>query len=368
MGWPRRHFMRSASLLLPLASVARPASAAPAPAPAPTPAPALLPRQLQFPRDFGSHPELRTEWWYLTGSAQDGARSFGFQVTFFRSRVDATQSLQSALAAKQLIFAHAAVTDVRLRRQWHDQRIARAMDGSAQASSSDTDLRLRDWSLKRDAEGYRAQIAANAFALDLLCTPTQPPLLQGDAGLSRKGPDPTQASYYYSQPQLATSGQLTLQGQRFQVRGTAWLDHEWSEALLHPNAVGWDWCGMNLADGSALTAFQLRDQAGAALWSGGSWRDASGALRIFGPNELVFTPLRYWRSPASQARYPVAWTLQTPVGRFSVHALLDAQELDSRSSTGAIYWEGLSELRDARGQVQGRGYLELTGYAGALRM
>ncbi|MGJ7497586.1 lipocalin-like domain-containing protein [Variovorax sp. RT4R15] len=329
---------------------------------------ALPPRTLAFPRDFGSHPELRTEWWYITGHAATGTRSFGFQVTFFRSRVDETQGMRSAFAAKQLVFAHAAVTDLAGGKLLHDQRIARAGMGVAEASETDTRVLLRDWSLDRRADGYHARIPAGEFTLDLHFAPTQPVLLQGSAGLSRKGPDEAQASYYYSEPQLAASGRLTLRGQAFEVRGTAWLDHEWSDALLHPEAVGWDWIGMNLADGSALTAFHLRRKSGGALWGGGSFRTADGTLRAFAPGEVVFEPGRVWKSPTSQAAYPVEWRLQTPAGRFTVKALLDDQELDSRGSTGAIYWEGLSELLDASGKPVGRGYLEMTGYAQPLRL
>jgi predicted secreted hydrolase len=343
---------------------------------------ALPPRHLSFPRDFGAHPDLRTEWWYITGHASADDRLFGFQLTFFRSRVDATQGMASRLAAKQLIFAHAAVTDVKHQKLWHDQRIARASGDAnldqAHASERDTDIALRDWTLQRQdspaGDVYRAQVQAVDFQLTLQFTARQPVLLQGEQGWSRKGPEPTQASYYYSQPQLAVRGSITLQGQRhaLDATGSAWLDHEWSEALLHPDAQGWDWIGINLFDGSALTAFRLRDKSGQALWDGGSFRAAPQAgqarARIFQYGEVRFTPQRHWRSPASQASYPVEWTLQTPAGLFHVKALVDNQELDSRASTGAIYWEGLSDLFDSQGRHVGRGYLEMTGYAGALRM
>lgn len=331
---------------------------------------ALPPRTLQFPRDFGSHPELKTEWWYITGHARsDAGREFGFQLTFFRSRIDATQAMHSAFAAKQLIFAHAAVTDLEGRVLLHDQRIARAGFGIASASETDTDVRLRDWSLVRQQGGYYdARIPATGFALDLRCTPTQAVLLQGAAGLSRKGPDEAQASYYYSEPQLATQGRLTLKGRAFEVTGMAWLDHEASDALLHPEAVGWDWIGMNLDDGSALTAFHLRRRDGSALWVGGSMRTRDGVLRVFGADEVRFEPEAAWTSPRTQARYPTRWRVQTPSGSFSVRALLDDQELDSRGSTGGVYWEGLSELLDASGQRVGRGYLEMTGYAAPLKL
>ncbi len=332
------------------------------------PAQALPPRMLQFPRDRGSHPDLNTEWWYITGEARAGERTFGFQLTFFRSRVAETQAMRSAFAARQLIFAHAAITDLAGRRLWHDQRIARAGFGVASASEEDTDIRLRDWRLVREGEDYVAQLPADGFALDLRFTPTQPVLLQGAAGLSRKGPAEAQASYYYSEPHLATRGRLTLQGRAFDIRGTAWLDHEWSDALLHPEAAGWDWIGMNLFDGSALMAFRIRRRDGTALWAGGSLRGPDGRLRIFSPEELRFTPEGRWVSPRTRADYPVRLRIETPAGAFSVHALLDDQELDSRASTGAVYWEGLSELRDAQGRTVGRGYLELTGYVERLRI
>lgn len=325
-------------------------------------------RRIDFPADHGAHPDLRTEWWYITGVAEAGGRRFGFQVTFFRSRVDSTQQMESRFAAKQLLFAHAAVTDVQGRKLWHDQRIAREGFGIASAATADARLRLRDWSLERQGDTWHARLPAGDFTLDLQCAPTQPVLLQGRAGLSRKGPDPTQASYYYSLPQLAVSGRLALHGQDFQVTGKAWLDHEWSEALMHPEAVGWDWIGMNLDDGSALTAFRLRRRDGTPLWDGGSYRSAGGELFISRPGETQFSPQRRWTSPASNATYPVEWIVRTPADFYTVRAVIDNQELDSRGSTGAIYWEGLSDLIDSNGRLVGRGYLEMTGYAQRLRL
>ncbi len=344
----------------------------------------LKPRPLVFPADHGSHNESRTEWWYLTGWLRDQAqRLYGFQVTFFRSRVDPAQGLRSRLAARQLLFAHAALTDVAGRAHWHDQALARWNGELAEwpelqphAAAADTDVRLRGWNLQRQSgtDAYRTQIRARDFALTLDAAPTQALLLQGERGWSRKGPQPEQASQYYSQPQLRVSGQLQRSGRSLPVQGLAWLDHEWSEALLHPEAVGWDWIGINLDDGASLTAFQLRRADGSALWAGGCYRSAPGpagrqTTRTFQPGELVFEPGRRWTSPRTGIRYPVEWRVTTPAGRFAVAALLDAQELDSRRSTGAIYWEGLSELKPADGGPRlGLGYLELTGYGDRLAL
>ncbi len=329
---------------------------------------ALPAKALIFPRDYGSHPDFRTEWWYVTGHAKSAQREFGFQVTFFRSRVDGTQGMTSKFAAKQLIFAHAAVTDVQGRKLLHDQRIAREGFEVATADAADTHVRLGDWSLKREASGYRSQVAGSDFKLALAFTPSQLVLLQGDKGLSRKGPEARQASYYYSEPQLTAEGVITLNGADMAVRGTAWLDHEWSQELLHPLAVGWDWIGINLFDGSALTAFQLRDKQGKALWDGGSFRVKGGSVHRFSPGEVIFSRQRSWKSVASQAIYPVEWIVRTPADFYTVKAVIDNQELDSRASTGAMYWEGLSDLFDSNGKHVGRGYLEMTGYASRLRI
>ena len=325
--------------------------------------------ELHFPRDLGSHPDYAIEWWYITGRLLAGARELGFQLTFFRSRVPSTQNMTSAFAAKQLIFAHAAVTDVTAKKLWHDQRIAREGFGIAEASQSDTELTLRDWALRRDDKRYQAKAMASDFSFDLVLNETQALLLQGDRGLSRKGPQPGQNSYYYSLPQLQVSGTLSLGKESLRVQGAAWLDHEWSQSLLDPLAVGWDWIGINLLDGSALTAFQMRDKSGQAIWNGGSFRaGARGAKsQVFTRGEIQFVAVRQWASPSTKANYPVEWTLQTPLGRYRVRGVIDNQELDSRASTGAVYWEGLSELFDSADHLVGRGYLEMTGYAGALR-
>jgi predicted secreted hydrolase len=340
---------------------------------------ALPARKLEFPRDAGAHPEFRTEWWYATGCLNaDGAQAtYGFQVTFFRSRVDATQDMKSRLAARQLMFAHAAITDVRGKRLWHDQRIARWSGEApganpadlAWADTADTRLQLRDWTFQREGKGLRARITGHSLAMDFALSPTQPVVLQGDQGVSRKGPEASQASYYYSEPQLRVEGSFALQGRKTVVEAgsTAWLDHEWSQEMLHPSAMGWDWIGINLFDGSALTAFQLRDKPGNPLWDGGSFR-AGNQLFTFSRGEVLFKPVRYWRSVRSKANYPVEWVVRTPADYYTVRAVVDDQELDSSQSTGAIYWEGLCEVSDSNKRLVGRGYLEMTGYAAPLKL
>jgi predicted secreted hydrolase len=331
-------------------------------------------RAWRWPRDHGAHPGARNEWWYATGWLEPPSKTppIGFQVTFFRHRTGLAASLPGRFAPRQLLFAHAALSDIRAQRlqRWSGDEAAR--DGHARRS--DTDVRLGPWWLRRsgDAPGgrYSSEVggAHSAFKLTLELQATQSVLLQGQAGHSRKGPLPQQASHYYSLPHLRVRARIERASRVQELSGSAWLDHEWSDEYLPPGAVGWDWFGINLDDGGALMGFRLRRADGSTLWSGGTHRSADGRVRTFNNGELQFTPQRRWTSPATQAGYPVQWQLATPAGTFELRALMDAQELDGRSSNGAVYWEGLSDLLDARGQRVGRGYLEMTGYAKPLAM
>jgi len=321
-----------------------------------------------FPRDHGAHPDFRSEWWYVTGWLNgDDGKPMGFQVTFFRTRPSVDQNNPSAFAVKQVLFAHAALSDPSVGRLLHDQRAARAGLSLAEASTSDTDVVLDDWSLKRGSDGvFHTKAGGSEFTLDLNFAPTQGVLLEGENGYSRKGPRPEQASNYYSMPHLNVTGTVKRNGRAVAVKGTAWLDREWSSSYLDANAVGWDWVGFNFDDGGALMAFQIRRADGSALWAGGTFRDAHGAVVAFAPDDVRFSVERRWTSPRTGAVYPVERVLKVrlPSGEreWHVNPLFDDQELDSRAAGGPVYWEGAASVEG------GRGYLELTGYFRALKL
>ena len=325
-------------------------------------------RTLRFPQDHGAHPEYRIEWWYVTGwLAKPGGNPLGFQVTFFRARAEYETPNPSRFALRQAIFAHAALADPDVGRLGHDQRAAREALGLAGADEGRTRVWVDDWRFEQDDQGYRAAIPAGGFGLRLDFKAGGSPLLQGELGFSRKGPRPREASYYYSRPQLLVSGEVEARGRPMPVSGTAWLDHEWSSAYLAPEAAGWDWIGINLADGGVLMAFRMRDRAGGAYYAGGTLRTAAGVVRTFQPEEVGFEPVRTWRSPRTGVGYPVAMRVRTSGIEWRIEPLMDDQELDSRTSTGTIYWEGaVRVLRD--GVQVGTGYLELTGYWRPMRL
>lgn len=333
------------------------------------PYPPVLPgRALHFPRDHGAHPDFRTEWWYLTGQVEArGGRRFGFQVTFFRSRPGVADDSPSRFAARQLVLAHAAVSDAAAAVLLHDERAARAVFDLAGTALETTRAWIGDWTLARRKDAYFTRVMARDFSLELTCAMTQPVLVHGENGYSRKGPLARQASYYYSVPQLAVSGRLGLGGTSLEVAGTAWLDHEWSTEILAPGAVGWDWLGINLDDGGAVMAFVVRNRDGGPVWAAATLRDAALRRSAVPSAGVQLASRRLWRSPRTGARYPVAVHVRLAERSFELEPWFDDQELDARASTGTIYWEGAVSAREG-GRLCGGGYLELTGYAAPLTL
>ena len=326
---------------------------------------------LQFPRDYGSHPQFRNEWWYITGwlKSEDG-RELGVQITFFRNRPRLAEDVSSRFAPKQLLFAHAALSDPQSGRLLHDQRAARAGFGLAEAQEGRTEVSIEDWSLGQTESGYAAEVIARDFRYALRFEPTQSVLLEGERGFSRKGPRAAQASYYYSQPHLAVAGSVLIRGEERRVSGEAWLDHEWSSEPLAEGAVGWDWIAINLEGGGALMAFRIRTQEGGSVWAGGTVRGADGRIRLLRPAEVRFSALRHWRSPRTGAEYPVSVRVEAGSLVLEIEPLMDDQELDARASTGTVYWEGAVRARGEKAgeKAAGRGYLELTGYFKPLKL
>jgi predicted secreted hydrolase len=346
-----------------LGMIAALAVAAPAPYPVVRPGIAL-----RFPADHGAHLAFRTEWWYVTGwlRTQTG-EDLGFQVTFFRTRPPVDPGNPSRFAARQVLFAHAALSDPATGKLLHGEQAARQGFGLAQASTGDANVAIRDWSFRRARGGrWAARVNAPGFALALDFRPTQPPLPQGQGGYSRKGPRPEQASYYYSIPHLRVHGRVKRGDRIVAVTGEAWLDREWSSDYLAPTAQGWDWTGLNFDDGSALMAFRIRRKGGGTLWAGGSLRRADGRTTVFAPGDVAFRPLATWRSTATGAIYPVSQELSVRVHgrvqRWRLVPMFAAQELDARRGGLPVYWEGAVHTRG------GRGYLELTGYDRPLKM
>jgi predicted secreted hydrolase len=337
--------------------------------------------RLQFPRDHGAHSLFRTEWWYVTGwlnVKNKPEQSLGFQVTFFRSRTQHPSENPSRFAPKQLLIAHAAIAAPQNGSLIHEELATRALHPIAMFSDTDCKLTIKqhghEWLLERVANQnnssqnqYRIAIKTAQLNIDLTLSTGQAPWLQGQNGFSQKGPLTKQSSYYYSRPQLVTEGRVRYakQEQALEVRGTSWFDHEWSSEILAEGAIGWDWLGLNMLDGSALTIFRIRnsnsEKQGVDIHHYAAWRSSQGETRNFTPR---FEALRKWTSKRTGATYPVSWQIMLGDIKLLIEPLMDDQELDGRRSTGTVYWEGAVTVKEVSSQAKliGRGYLELTGY------
>jgi predicted secreted hydrolase len=328
---------------------------------------ALAPRPFSFPEDHGPHPAYKTEWWYYTGNlATRQGRRFGYQLTFFRlALAPHAPKRQSRWAADQIYMAHFALTDVDGKRFTSAERFSRAALGLAGAGGAPLSVWLEDWSVRQTAaEPWSVKLAAvdSGVSIDLDLKSSKPVVLNGERGLSRKGGEPGNASYYYSIPRLASRGTIRLAGEQFQVTGVSWLDREWSTSALSPDQAGWDWFALQLDDGRDLMYYQLRKTDGSAdPFSGGTLVAADGSAKRLSREQLQLTPTQWWTSPASKIRYPSRWHLAVPGERIDLEVAprLPNQEL----LTSFRYWEGAVAVKGMNAFTSdGTGYLEMTGY------
>jgi predicted secreted hydrolase len=331
---------------------------------------AIAPRPFVWPDDHGPHPGFKTEWWYLTGNldATDGSgRRFGYQFTVFRVALASDSARRASdWATRQLYMAHVTLSDVGAGRFYFAERFERGAAGLAGAQADPFRVWLADLDLRR-AEGpalggafpmHLRAVSEDGAAYDLNLRPLKPPVFQGEAGLSRKGPEAGNASYYYSLTRLATTGTVTVGGEAIPVEGLSWMDREWSTSALGANLVGWDWFALHLADGRDLMLYQLRRADGTAdPFSQGTVVSPDGTARHLGSEQFTLTPEGTWRSQR-EGTYPARWRARIPSEGLDlvVTPALADQELD-----GTVrYWEGAVTVE---GSAAGRGYLEMTGYA-----
>jgi len=328
---------------------------------------ALAPRDFQFPRDHGPHPEYRHEWWYLTGNLDaTGGERFGFELAFFRLALappaEGVRDQTSRWRARQIYMGHFAITDVALSRFRFEQKYARDALGLAGARAEPFRVWLDDWSLGGDAT-WNVHARGPEYELTLDVQALGEPVLQGERGLSRKASEPGVATYYYSIPRLPVRGRVLRGGRSFEVSGVAWLDREWGTVGLGADQQGWDWFALQLDDGSTLMFYALRDRGGGRdPYSSGMWIDASGRRLSLRSDDVDVAINDYWVSPRG-GRYPARWRLRVPALGMDVEVrpVLADQELGTRPR----YWEGSVDVRGTRAGrvVSGRGYVELVGYA-----
>jgi predicted secreted hydrolase len=324
---------------------------------------ALEPRAFSFPADHGPHPSFQIEWWYFTGNLTDvRGRRFGYQLTFFRSALEAERlERPSRWAASDAWMAHFALTDVEDGSFHAFERFERGALGLASAQAEPFAVWTGPWRADGAAGTtfpIRLRAEQGALAIDLALDPLAPGVLQGDRGLSQKGERRGNASYYYSFPRLETRGEIRTHDGTFEVSGTSWLDREWSTSALEPGQVGWDWVALQLDDARELMLYQIRrDDGTPGPQSAGTLIEADGTSRALALDAFTIDVLATWQSKKSGVVYPAHWRIRVPSASLDldVRPALADQELDLTFR----YWEGAV---DVAGSHRGRGYVELVGY------
>ncbi|MGA0805447.1 MAG: lipocalin-like domain-containing protein [Pseudohongiellaceae bacterium] len=321
-------------------------------------------RTFSFPADHARHPGFRNEWWYFTGNlAADDGRRFGYQLTFFSIAIKPpgpSPQPASTWDSDTLWMAHFALTDAEGDSHHAFERFSRGNPALAGAQATPWRVWLDDWrvdgSATPDSFPWQLHASADGLELSLQLQPGKGPVLQGEAGLSRKSATPGNASYYYSYPRLPSMGEVRLGDARFNVQGSSWLDREWSTSALDADQGGWDWFSLQFDDGSELMYYQLRTLQGESHpASAGSFTAADGRQTALAASEIRLQPLREWTSPSGTA-YTTQWSLRWREREIEVRAIVQEQWMN----LSLPYWEGAVEIIDAKnGSSLGRGYLEM---------
>lgn len=333
---------------------------------------ATQPRQFRFPEDYGPHPEFRTEWWYFTGNVDAAnGRRFGFQLTFFRAAQTAALTERTSVwATRDVYLAHFAVTDIESGRFHHFERFARGAGGLAGAAGDPFRVWLEDWSVEAATQDepdapfpLRLRAAQDGIEVDFVVERGKPVVLQGDAGLSAKGPEPGNASFYYSFTRMPVTGRIRLRADAWDVDGLAWMDREWSTSALGEHIAGWDWFAIQLHDGRDLMIYQLRrHDGGADTHSAGMIVGVDGTATPLEADAFALEAVSSWSSAIDGTRYPARWRVRVP-GE-SLDLFVEPAVADQEMNTVVRYWEGAVNVTGTAGgmPVRGRGYLEMTGY------
>ena len=325
-----------------------------------------------FPRDHASHPEYKIEWWYYTGNvkAADGRR-FGYQVTFFRVGVDPAPTNPSKWAVRDLFMTHLAISDPSGRRYRYGEKLSRGGPGFAGAATDRYRVWNDDWTATLDGARHVLKASSPQASIDLTLNEGKGPAIHGIGGISQKGAQAGNASHYYSLTRMPTRGSITVDGERFDVTGDSWMDHEFGTSFLEPGQRGWDWLSIQLADGRELMLYQLRrDDGSRDPRSSGTLVGTDGKTKHLDVNAFTLTPGRATFKSKNGAVYPTEWSITIPSEKLDLKVTtpLNDQELALERSTGVAYWEGAVNISgSATGRpVTGAGYLEMTGYFGSL--
>jgi predicted secreted hydrolase len=341
---------------------------------------ALPGKVFSFPQDHFSHPEFKTEWWYYSGHLQslgDDKKSFGYQLTFFRTGLTReTKNQKSKWSIRDLYFAHLAITDESKKKFEYREKISRGSLGEAGAlpfKKEEKTFRIwiEDWSIEGKGPGmqnHSLKAGDKFFGIELMLTPEKNPIIHGQNGISQKAEGEGYASHYYSIPRLKTEGKIFLQNKKIFVQGITWMDHEFGSSQLREYQVGWDWFSIQLDQGMELMFYQIRHRDGKIdPYSSGSIIFLDGTHQHLLKKEFQIDVLDHWKNSKSGAIYPSKWKIKVPDHQIdlTLSPTVKDQELITKESTRVTYWEGSVKIEGKyqKKSIKGMGYVELTGYA-----
>jgi predicted secreted hydrolase len=323
----------------------------------------------EFPKDHFSHPDYQTEWWYYTGNltAEDGRR-FGFELTFFRQGVNRDLNDAKTWDVQDVYLAHLALSDIDGGEYYHAEQVNRAGPGIAGIDEAKQKIWNGNWKVSWNGDDQELTAVDSRFNLSFLLHPQKPPVIHGENGVSQKAEGPGKASHYISFTRLKISGKIQMQGKKYELSGSAWMDHEFFTHQLEANQAGWDWLSIQLADNSEIMLYQIRRKDGSVdPYSSGTYVDEHGKSTPLHASDFSLTPTgETWKSPVTRATYPIEWKISIPKLGIELESKteLKAQEISEQSKIAPNYWEGAIRFSGLRGTtpLNGVGYLELTGY------
>jgi predicted secreted hydrolase len=323
----------------------------------------------KFPRDHFNHPDFQTEWWYYTGNLKSsGGHRFGFELTFFRQAVNRDPAKSAAWDIRDLYLAHLALSDLDGQHFYHAERTNRSGPGIAGVSQANGHIWNGNWQIQWTDDNQKLQAVDDRFELRFTLHADKVPVIHGENGVSQKAAGAGHASHYVSLTRLATKGSIELDGKKFDVTGTTWMDHEFFTHQLEANQTGWDWLSIQLEDKTELMLFHIRRKDGSIdPYSAGTFVDVRGRTTHLRAGDFTLQPLgKTWTSLETHAAYPISWKISIPKLNLDLEATtpLASQELAEKSKFTPSYWEGAIVLTGHRENQPsgGVGYLEMTGY------
>jgi predicted secreted hydrolase len=270
--------------------------------------------QFVFPRDHAAHPDFKIEWWYYTGNVKTAeGRRFGYQVTFFRVGIEHAPANPSKWAVRDLYMTHLAVSDAQGQKYRYAEKLSRGGPGLAGAKADRYYVWNEDWTAGLFGTQHKLKAFDARAGIDLTLDEGKRPAINGINGINQKGAREGNASHYYSLTRMPTRGSIMVDGERFEVAGETWMDHEFSTSFLEPEQRGWDWFSIQLSDNRELMLYRMRRADGSHdPRSSGTLVDTDGKTTHLANDDFTLTPGRSTFTSKNGAVYPIEWTVTIP--------------------------------------------------------